>query len=138
MFFSDRWYGFDDALYAGARLLEILAASPGSATARLAALPKGISTPEVRVEMREGASGPFMQRLIDALPGAPGFAGARLDTLDGVRAELPDGWALVRASNTSPGLTLRLEADSEAALDSLVNDVRSLLVRLDPGLDVPL
>ena len=138
IFFSDRWYGFDDALYAAARLLEILAASPETPTARLAALPKGISTPEVRVEMREGEPGSFMRRFIDALPGAPGFAGARLDTLDGVRAELPDGWALVRASNTSPGLTLRLEADSEAALDRIANDVRRLLTRLDPDLDLPL
>ena len=138
IFFSDRWYGFDDALYAGARLLEILAASPESPTARFAALPKGISTPEVRVEMQEGEPAPFMRRLIEALPGAPGFAGARFDTLDGVRAELADGWALVRASNTSPGLTLRLEADSDAALGRISNDVRGLLARLDPDLDVPL
>ena len=138
IFFSDRWYGFDDALYAAARLLEILAGSPESPTARLAALPKGISTPEVRVEMREGEPERFMERLIDALPRAPGFAGARLDTLDGVRAELPDGWALMRASNTSPSLTLRLEADSEAALDRIANDVRGLINRLGPGLQVPL
>ena len=138
LFFSDRWYGFDDALYAAARLLEILAASPESPTERFAALPKGISTPEIRVEMREGEPERFMERLIRAMPDAPGFAGARLDTLDGVRAELADGWALVRSSNTSPSLTLRLEADSDAALERIAGDVRSLLVRLDPDLDVPL
>ena len=137
IFFADRWYGFDDALYAAARLLEILAGSPESPTARLAALPKGISTPEIRIEMREGEPARFVQRLIDALPEAPGFVGARLDTLDGVRAELADGWALVRASNTSPSLTLRLEADSEAALDRIANDVRGLISRLHPGLRVP-
>ena len=138
LFFSDRWYGFDDALYAAARLLEILAASPESPAERFAALPKGIATPELRVEMREGESERFMERLVRAMPDAPGFAGARLDTLDGVRAELADGWALVRSSNTSPSLTLRLEADSEAALERIAGDVRSLLVRLDPDLDVPL
>ena len=138
IFFSDRWYGFDDALYAAARLLEILAASPESPTERLAALPKGIATPEIRVEMREGEPERFMERLVRVLPQAPGFAGARLDTLDGVRAELADGWALVRSSNTSPSLTLRLEADSEAALERITGDIRRLLVRLDPDLDVPL
>ena len=138
LFFSDRWYGFDDALYAAARLLEILAASPEPPTARLAALPRGISTPEIRVEMREGEAERFMERLLDAIPAAPGFAGARLDTLDGVRAELADGWALIRASNTSPSLALRLEADSEAALERIADDVRSLLARLDPEIEVPL
>ena len=138
IFFSDRWHGFDDALYAAARLLEILAASPESPTERLAALPKGISTPEVRVEMREGEPERFMVRLIDALPDAPGFEGARLDTLDGVRAELADGWALMRASNTSPSLTLRLEADSEAALARISDDVRAVFARIDPDAEVPL
>ena len=138
LFFSDRWYGFDDALYAAARLLEILAATAESPTERLAALPKGIATPEIRVEMREGEPERFMERLVRALPEAPGFAGARLDTLDGVRAELADGWALVRSSNTSPSLTLRLEADSDAALERIAGDVRHLLARLDPDLEVPL
>jgi len=138
LFFSDRWYGFDDALYAAARLLEILAASPESPTERFAALPKGIATPELRVEMSEGEPERFMERLVRAMPDAPGFAGARLDTLDGMRADFTDGWALVRSSNTSPSLTLRLEADSDAALERISGDVRNLLVRLDPGLDVPL
>jgi len=137
IFFSDRWYGFDDALYAAARLLEILAASPESPTERLAALPKGIATPEIRVEMREGEAERFMERLVRVLPEAPEFAQARLDTLDGVRAELADGWALVRSSNTSPSLTLRLEADSEAALERITGDIRRLLVRLDPDLELP-
>ena len=135
LFFSDRWYGFDDALYAAARLLEIFAASPESPTERLAALPKGISTPEIRIDMREGEPERFMERLLDALPRAPGFGGARLDTLDGVRAELADGWALIRASNTSPSLALRLEADSGAALERIAGDVRGLLLRLDPDLE---
>ena len=137
LFFSDRWYGFDDALYAAARLLEIFAASPESPTERLAALPKGISTPEIRIDMREGEPERLMERLLDALPGASGFADARLDTLDGVRAELADGWALIRASNTSPSLALRLEADSGSALDRIAGDVRRLLLRLDPDLEIP-
>ena len=138
VFFADRWYGFDDALYAAARLLEILAASPEPPTARFAALPKGIATPELRIEMREGEAEGFVKRLLDALPDAPGFAGARLDTLDGVRVELADGWALMRASNTSPSLTLRLEADSQAALDRITDDVRALVARLGPELHFPL
>ena len=138
LFFSDRWYGFDDALYAAARLLEILAASPEPPTRRLAALPKGISTPEIRIDMREGEPERFMARLLDALPDAPGFADARIDTLDGARTELADGWALIRASNTSPCLALRLEADSEAALERIAGDLRGLLLRLDPDLEIPL
>ena len=137
LFFSDRWYGFDDALYAAARLLEILGASAQSPTDRLAALPRGITTPEYRIEMHEGEPERFVTRLLDALPGAPGFAGARLETLDGVRAELADGWALIRASNTSPSLSLRLEADSEAALERIVGDLGALLIRLDPDLRLP-
>ena len=138
LFFSDRWYGFDDALYAAARLLEILAASPKSPTERFDALPRGIATPEVRVEMQEGEPERFMERLVRALPDAPGFAGARFNTLDGVRAEFADGWVLVRSSNTTPSLTLRLEADSGAALERISGNVRGLLTQLDPDLPVTL
>lgn len=138
VFFSDRWYGFDDGLYAAARLLEILAASDETPTAQLEALPQGISTPELRVDMEEGEPERFMERLGGVLPEAPGFAGARIDTMDGMRVELADGWVLVRASNTTPSLSLRLEADSQAALERMAADVRAVFARLDPALRLPL
>lgn len=134
LFFDDRWYGFDDGLYAAARLLELLAVSDASPTERFAALPNGVSTPEIRVEMREGEPEKFMRRILPAFPDAPGFEGVALDTTDGVRAELADGWALIRASNTTPSLTLRLEADTEEGLDRMLSDLRALIARLDPAL----
>jgi phosphomannomutase/phosphoglucomutase len=112
MFFMERWYGFDDGLYAGARLLEILSRST-DANALLTALPDSVSTPELNLMMAEGE--PF--RLVDALKRDARFEGAReLITIDGVRVEYADGFGLARPSNTTPVVVLRFEADNEAAL----------------------
>ncbi len=109
-FFKERWYGFDDGLYAGARLLEILASDfeVRSPQAVFDELPKGVSTPELKIEMEEGAHYAFIERFQKTAK----FEGARLITIDGVRADWPDGWGLVRASNTTPVLVLRFDADS--------------------------
>ena len=123
IFFKERWYGFDDAIYAGARLLEILVQSGRSSEALFADMPEGVSTPELRVELPEASHQTCMQRLRDSAD----FPGAEIIDTDGVRVEFPDGWGLVRASNTSPVLTLRFEADNKPALERIQEKFRRLL-----------
>ena len=134
-FFAERWYGFDDAVYAAARLLEILAGDPEGRSAEeiFAALPKGVSTPELKIEMREGEH----YRFIEAFRAKANFEGARLTTIDGLRADWPDGWGLVRASNTTPVLVLRFDADNEVALKRIQSAFREQLQALDSALPLP-
>jgi len=134
IFFKDRWYGFDDGLYAGARLLEIVSRSP-SASAVLEALPDSISTPELNIALeREGEN----HRLIEELQKSARFEGAsEVLTIDGLRVEYPDGFGLMRASNTTPVIVLRFEADSDAALKRIREDFRRVLQTARPGLAMP-
>ena len=123
IFFKERWYGFDDAIYAGARLLEILVRSGRSSEALFADMPEGVSTPELRVRLPEASHQAFMEKLRDSAD----FPDAQIIDTDGVRVEFQDGWGLVRASNTSPVLTLRFEADNEPALERIQEKFRRLL-----------
>ncbi|MFB9066908.1 phosphomannomutase/phosphoglucomutase [Pseudofulvimonas gallinarii] len=132
-FFKERWYGFDDGLYAGARLLEILAAQDGTPEAVFAGLPKGVSTPELKINMREGEHYAFIERF----SAQARFDGAAISTIDGIRADWPDGWGLVRCSNTTPCLVLRFDADDEAALARIQSAFRARLHELDGGLTLP-
>ncbi|TXG79423.1 MAG: phosphomannomutase/phosphoglucomutase, partial [Rhodocyclaceae bacterium] len=134
-FFSERWYGFDDGIYSAARLLEILAGDLEGRTVDeiLATLPKGVSTPELKIELREGEH----YRFIEAFKAKSSFEGARLTTIDGVRADWSDGWGLVRASNTTPVLVLRFEADNEPALKRIQNTFREQLLAVDKSLSLP-
>lgn len=132
-FFQERWYGFDDGLYSACRLLEILASSGMEADALFAELPKGHSTPELKIEFAEGEHYRFIQRFVDKAS----FDGARLTTIDGLRADWDDGWGLVRASNTTPSLVLRFDADDEHALERVKQSFREQLHKLDPGLKLP-
>ena len=129
-FFQERWYGFDDGIYAAARLLEILAARPESPGEVLQALPEGVSTPEIKVPAPGEDPHGFVERFVAAAD----FTGARLSTIDGLRVDWPDGWGLVRASNTTPVLVLRFDADDQAALDRIQGEFRQRLLALDPGL----
>jgi phosphomannomutase/phosphoglucomutase len=132
MFFKDRWYGFDDGLYAGARLLEILSRWP-DANWPLKHLPNAISTPELNLKMHEGEP----HALIAKLQSGGRFPGAReLITLDGVRAEYADGFGLARASNTTPVLVLRFEADSQSAMERIQAEFKTALEAVWPGLQV--
>jgi len=138
MFFKERWYGFDDGLYAGARLLEIVSRWAHSATSPnwpLKHLPNSVSTPELNVKMREGEPHLLVDRLrADA---ARLFPGANeLITLDGVRAEFDDGFGLARASNTTPVVVLRFEGDSPAALARIQGLFKQALESSWPGLAV--
>ena len=132
-FFAERWFGFDDGIYAAARLLEILAAHPESPTEQLNALPNGVSTPELKVDAPDGDPHAFVERFRAAAK----FEGARSSTIDGLRVDWPDGWGLVRASNTTPVLVLRFDADSQAALARIQGAFREQLLALKPDLKLP-
>jgi phosphomannomutase / phosphoglucomutase len=132
-FFAERWYGFDDGIYAAARLLEIVAARQGSPTEQLKALPNGTSTPEIKVDAPGGDPHAFVERFRAAAK----FEGARSSTIDGLRVDWPDGWGLVRASNTTPVLVLRFDADSQAALARIQAAFREQLLAVKPDLLLP-
>jgi phosphomannomutase/phosphoglucomutase len=134
-FFRERWYGFDDGVYAAARLLEILADDPEGRTPEqiFATLPKGVSTPELHIPMQEGQNHPFIARFRERAQ----FDGARITTIDGVRADWPDGWGLVRASNTTPVLVLRFDADNADALQRIQDAFRAQLLACDGTLALP-
>jgi phosphomannomutase/phosphoglucomutase len=134
-FFKERWYGFDDGIYAGARLMEILAGDLEERTpeAIFATLPKGVSTPELKIELAEGEHYRFMEKF----KAQATFGDATLVTIDGVRADWPDGWGLVRASNTTPVLVLRFDADNEGALRRIQQVFREQLLAVEPGLKLP-
>jgi phosphomannomutase / phosphoglucomutase len=132
-FFKERWYGFDDGLYTGARLLEILSRS-ADVNAPLKALPNSPSTPELNIKMAEGE--PFT--LIDKLKAEGKFAGAEeIITIDGVRVEYVDGFGLARPSNTTPVVVLRFEADNDAALERIQAGFRQALTAVWPGIKLP-
>ncbi len=134
MFFKERWYGFDDGLYAAARLLEIVSRW-NDANWPLEHLPDSLSTPELNLKMREGEAHALIEQL--SARAALLFPGAtELITLDGVRAEFADGFGLARASNTTPVLVLRFEADTPAALARIQSVFKKALENAWPGLEV--
>ena len=132
-FFGERWYGFDDGLYAGARLLEILSrhADP---SAVLDALPDALSTPELQIACAEGEQ----HALIAKLQREAKFEGAQeVIDIDGVRVEYADGFGLARASNTTPVIVLRFEADDAKALERIQAQFRRVLTAVKPGIRLP-
>lgn len=133
IFFKERWYGFDDAIYAAARLLEIVVNSPQSPAELFAALPGGVATPELQVAMPEERHAGFMREVLERAD----FADARITTLDGLRVDFDDSWGLVRPSNTTPCLVLRFEGDDAAALEGVKERFRTLLTAIDPALELP-
>jgi phosphomannomutase / phosphoglucomutase len=134
IFFKDRWYGFDDGMYAGARLLEILSRVENPSRT-LEALPDSISTPELHVALEhEGEN----HALIAQMQKTARFAGAtEVNTIDGLRVEYPDGFGLMRASNTTPVIVLRFEADTAAALARIQREFKRVLSAAKPGATLP-
>jgi phosphomannomutase / phosphoglucomutase len=133
VFFKDRWYGFDDALYGGARLLEILSreADPGKV---LESLPDAVSTPELHVKLAEGENYELMEKLKKTAR----FENAmEVITIDGLRVEYADGFGLARPSNTTPVIVLRFEADDEPAIKRIQEDFRRALLAVKPGVELP-
>ena len=133
IFIKERWYGFDDGIYSAARLLEILSKTQQSAEDLFAAFPNDISTPEINIDVTD--EGKFS--IIDALQRDADWGEASLTTIDGVRVDYPHGWGLVRASNTTPVLVLRFEADSDAELQRIKDVFRTQLLRVEPELQLP-
>ena len=131
IFFKERWFGFDDGSYAGARLLEILSRS-ADVSAVLHALPSSHSTPELNVACAEGEPPRLVAELV-ALGQQQFSAPAQVSTIDGLRIDWPDGFGLIRASNTTPVLVLRFEGHTEAALHRIEADMLALLQRVKPG-----
>jgi phosphomannomutase/phosphoglucomutase len=133
IFFKDRWYGFDDGLYAAARLLELLSADPRSPEDVFSSLPNTINTPELQMKFAEGEHFKVVEKLVKAAD----FPGAKITTIDGLRADFDDGFGLVRASNTTPVLVLRFEADNEAALKRIQKAFADLIRKVAPEAALP-
>lgn len=129
-FFKERWYGFDDACYAAARLLEILSRQSNSVSQVFKTLPDSVNTPEINVSIEENKKFSF----IEALKESQAFQNANMITVDGVRVEFSDGWGLVRASNTTPCLVLRFEAHDHVALSRIQAQFREIILQIAPEL----
>ena len=134
IFFKERWFGFDDALYSAARLLEILSADDRPASEIFGEIPNSVNTPEINIKFAEdGAHHEFMQAFVSNSQ----FEGARRTDIDGLRADFDDGWGLVRASNTTPSLVIRFEADNEPALERIKDLFRHAMQAVDNDLEIP-
>lgn len=133
LFIKERWYGFDDAVYAAARVLEILALDSRPSDALFAEIPDSPSSPEYQLMLEEGQSADLMR----ALDAHKVFDDARLIELDGLRVEFANGWGLIRPSNTTPSLTFRFEADDAGALEQIKTRFRELLRRVAPDMQPP-
>ena len=133
MFFKDRWYGFDDGLYAGARLLELLSRE-SDPSAVLNALPQSISTPELQLKLAEGEN----FALIEKLQREANFPGANdVIKIDGLRVEYPDGFGLARSSNTTPTVVMRFEAESQEALMRIQTEFKRVMLVVKPDVVLP-
>ncbi len=131
IFIKDRWYGFDDGLYAAARVLELISRANESADEIFSALAIPFSTPEIKLAVSDEAKFALMEKIIATAK----FENARLVTLDGLRVEYDDAWGLVRASNTSPALLLRFEADSEERLQQIKAEFKALIMNADKTIE---
>jgi len=134
LFFKERWYGFDDGIYAAARLLEILSTQTLRSSEVFAALPQACATPEITLPCAEDGA---QHRFIEQFSERAIFPGARLTRLDGVRADFDDGFGLVRASNTTPCLVLRFEGVDENVLQRIQKSFKEQMHQTDPDLKMP-
>ncbi|WP_027848058.1 phosphomannomutase/phosphoglucomutase [Marinospirillum minutulum] len=132
IFFKERWLGFDDGLYAAARLLEILAAQDLDADAFFSQYPQDLSTPEINIEVTDENKFDLVQRLAQE----GDFGAGQKTTLDGIRVDYEDGWGLCRASNTTPVLVLRFEGKTPEALARISDTFRTALTKIDASLEL--
>ncbi|MBT8127959.1 MAG: phosphomannomutase/phosphoglucomutase [Gammaproteobacteria bacterium] len=133
IFFKERWFGFDDGLYSAARMLEILSKREQHPSDVFAELPDSVNTPELQIMFEEGEHYAFMEKFKQDAD----FDNADLVTIDGVRANFPEGWGLIRPSNTTPCLVLRFEANTKAALDEIQAKFRKEILKQDSSLELP-
>ena len=132
IFIKDDWFGFDDGLYVAARLLKIISESAASSDEIFEPFFAGFSTPEIKIEVPEERKFLLMDHLLELA----NFPAAKLITLDGLRVEYADGWGLVRASNTSPALLLRFEADTQERMNKIQKQFRTLILSADKNLEI--
>lgn len=133
LFFKDRWFGFDDALYSACRLLEIVSSSPKSVSEQFAAIPNSVNTPEIKISIVDDEKFIFMQRFSEQA----NFPDAQRITIDGLRVEFSHGWGLIRASNTTPCLVARFEAQDVASLSAIQALFKTQLHEVDDRLVIP-
>ena len=131
-YFGERWYGFDDAIYATARLAELISATGTDLAGLLAEFPKMENTPEIQIPVDDTYKFDLMRRVAEEAEFSPG----KVTTLDGVRVDYDDGWGLLRASNTTPALIARFEGRDVDALERIKQQFRKQLARLDPALEI--
>ena len=132
MFFPDRWFDYDDSIYAAARLIEILTLREQSLDDVLDMMPISYTTPEILVPVGDDEKFALVEKLI----AENNFKDAKLTTLDGLLVDFPKAWGLVRASNTTPALSMRFEADSEEALTQLKELFKRELHSIAPELEL--
>jgi len=132
VFFKERWYGFDDGLYAAARLLEVLGIEDKTAEEVFASFPEDVSTPEINIPVTDDSKFELVEKLCAR---KAEFLGGNVSTIDGLRVDYPNGWGLCRASNTTPTLVLRFEADDEIALQEIKEKFITQLQIVDQKLD---
>jgi phosphomannomutase len=133
IFFKERWFGFDDGVYAGARLLELLSKKDETPQEIFDALPDSVNTPELRIDFAEGEHYVFM----DKLKAVADFGDASVSKIDGLRVDYNDGFGLIRPSNTTPILVLRFEADTEEAIKRIQNDFKTAILQIDASISTP-
>ena len=133
IFFKERWYGFDDALYTASRFIEIFSRSKKNPTELFEQLPYGISTPELRMFLKEEEHDNFMKKFTESIRSLD----AEIIDIDGLRIEYNDGWGLVRPSNTSPYMILRFEADTELVLERIQSEFRTIINLIKPNAKIP-
>ncbi|MDX1802970.1 MAG: phosphomannomutase/phosphoglucomutase [Alcanivorax sp.] len=134
IFFADRWFGFDDALYAASRLLEILSLQDDSSSQVFGQLTTGVTTPELHIPVTDDNKFTLVEALSQR---AEQFSGGRATTIDGLRVDFPDGWGLVRASNTTPMLVARFEGRDQDALQRVQTQFHNHLKAVDDSLELP-
>lgn len=133
IFFKDRWYGFDDALYSACRLLEISSFSPDTVDEQFSSVPNSVNTPEIKIPIIEDRKFEFMQLFTNQAQ----FPNAELIVIDGLRVEYPHGWGLLRASNTTPCLVARFEAQDTVSLSEIQAVFKQQLLAVDEDLAIP-
>ena len=133
IFFNDRWFGFDDALYSASRLIEILSADTRNSDEVFADFPDSINTPEITIKLAEGESVALMEKILSIA----NFSDGNIIDIDGMRVDFANGWGLIRASNTLPALVLRFEADNTETLKQIQAQFKDLLLKVKPDLTIP-
>ena len=133
IFFNDRWYGFDDGIYAGLRMLEIISNEEKSSSEIFNELPSSFATPELNIAVdKDGNQHEFMKKFCNSV----NFEGAKISKIDGLRADFKNGWGLVRASNTTPCLVMRFEADTKKELKKIQDSFIREILKIDSKLEI--